>query len=438
MPIEFDYFLLSPILVFIFIYYIFYIVLKKLESNVLSDIGFIYLGFFLLYTIGPAWHYFFITIDKWDPLFYLNLKPEQVSNYLWLHVVFILSFSIGYLFSRGKNSGGIPILKQYSSDNNRSTIILLLLLLATCYLFLIGLSNEVSNYYESYIRYDDLSWENRKFVSILIRFKLGIYAALLTFLFMRFQRFRLSIFILLILILSYEIIFSYGARIQAFIILTQCLFLYNLVVKKIQIKILITISILVMFGFSMIELVRLLTYDQTQDFLSENGLRLPLEFNSVFYTGYHLYNVRWIGIMPPHEFQMFFYDLISLVPFVDFQEWNPMEWYFRNYYPDALVAPFTLGPIADSAIWGGILDLFMRGFVNGLFFALILRWFLAYRSNWWAISVYTFCCASSIMSLKYSIFYLLNPLLKTILPLFLIIAIYRIIVSKFDIKFKVN
>jgi hypothetical protein len=102
-----------------------------------------------------------------------------------------------------------------------------------------------------------------------------------------------------------------------------------------------------------------------------------------------------------------------------------MHWYFVNYYPDALVAPYTLGPIADSALWGGEFDLFLRGIINGLFFACIVRWFIKFKNNWWSLAIYTFLCATSIMTIKYSIFYSLSPILKTIIPMFLIISLYR-------------
>ena len=53
-----------------------------------------------------------------------------------------------------------------------------------------------------------------------------------------------------------------------------------------------------------------------------------------------------------------------------------MVWYAKNYFPNSTVAPFTLGPIADSAIWGGEIDLFFRGLINGILFALLIKWFI--------------------------------------------------------------
>ena len=76
--------------------------------------------------------------------------------------------------------------------------------------------------------------------------------------------------------------------------------------------------------------------------------------------------------MPDKDWQMFIYDFISPFSFNSDTRWNPMYWYGVNFYPLSDVPPFTIGPIAESAIWGGEFDLFCRGVINGLFFAFIV------------------------------------------------------------------
>jgi hypothetical protein len=122
---------------------------------------------------------------------------------------------------------------------------------------------------------------------------------------------------------------------------------------------------------------------------------------------------------------MFFHDFIALGTFGDFTRWNPMSWYARNYYPEVEIAPFTLGPIADSAIWGGEIDLLIRSVINGLFFAFIVRWFMRRRHQWWALSVYVYCFATCILTLKYSVFLDLSLIAKNLVVTLLLVHAVR-------------
>jgi hypothetical protein len=122
---------------------------------------------------------------------------------------------------------------------------------------------------------------------------------------------------------------------------------------------------------------------------------------------------------------MFFNDFISLFTWGDFARYNPMDWYARNYYPQADVPPFTVGPIADSAIWGGEADLLVRSLINGVFFAYIARWFVRYGDRWWGLTVYIYCCATCILVVKYSVFLHLNLIEKNLIPVLVLVQAAR-------------
>ena len=104
-----------------------------------------------------------------------------------------------------------------------------------------------------------------------------------------------------------------------------------------------------------------------------------------------------------------------------------MSWYASNYNPSVEVPPFTLGPIADSAIWGGEVDLLVRSLVNGLFFAYIMRWFLRHRNTWWGLSVYVYCFATCILTLKYSVFLQVGLIEKNVLPTLILVQLVRML-----------
>jgi len=231
----------------------------------------------------------------------------------------------------------------------------------------------------------------------------------------------------LIALCVHETTYSLGSRILSLMILLQAAFLYHLLVRRVSLMRALVGCVLLGALFTAIEFVREAQgdLDAVQSRVSDEGLKTAGEFGAVFLTGFHLYAERAQGSLPPTEWPMFFSDFISLVTFGDFTRWNPMEWYARNYYPDALVAPLTLSPIADSAVWGGELDLFLRGLLNGAFFAFIVRCFLRWRTRWWSLVAYAFCHATAIITLKYSVFYHLTPLLKTMLPALLVFAVIR-------------
>jgi hypothetical protein len=147
------------------------------------------------------------------------------------------------------------------------------------------------------------------------------------------------------------------------------------------------------------------------------------ELGAVFVSGFHLYSERSSRTLPPIEWQVFFNDFISLIPLVDQTKWHPMYWYANNYFPNAVVPPVTLGPIAESALWGGEINLLVRGLLNGVLFAFLMRWFARDGGKWQVTTVYVFCYSTCIMCLKYSIFYHLPQLEKTILPVLLIVGV---------------
>lgn len=177
--------------------------------------------------------------------------------------------------------------------------------------------------------------------------------------------------------------------------------------------------------FSVIEMVRSaeLDFSALKETTSQEQGMPAAELGAVYFTGFHLYSERSQGTLPPIEWQVFFNDFISMVPLVDQTKWHPMYWYARNYFPDAVVPPQTLGPIAESALWGGEIDLLIRGFINGTLFAFLMRWFARDCGKWQVMTIYVFCYSTCIMCLKYSIFYHFAPLVKMILPLLLIVSV---------------
>lgn len=426
--IEMAYFLL-PTLATITIFLIFLMVLKwQVSGNLFGELGFLYLAFAVAYTLFPAFTFIAIGSDlaSWEKLAQLLPAPSELSIHLWRHVLFVFGVAAGYLLVRGHGKPQL-ITTRDQEGKDGPTIVFLIGMTTICILCLSLLSAPVETYIDNYTRFDHLSWFPRKFASLCIRLKLGLYAVLITFLFRNYKKYKLTIFIIVATIGAYEMIHSFGSRIETLMVLLIVVCLYHYFVKSITLKKGLVACLALAVLFSAVELFRHSGFDvnTTEDVISQQGLKPASEFGSVYFTSFHLYSERAQGTMDPTEWPMFFSDFISIVTFGDFTRWNPQYWYARNYFPDAVVPPETMGPIADSAIWGGEIDLLFRSLINGAFFAYITRWFLRRKDKWWAVAVYAYCFATCVATLKYSIFYHLTPLFKNLLPILLVVSVVR-------------
>ncbi len=421
--------LLYPSLTLLFIYLFFLWRLhKKNSSNLFGEIGVIYLGLFLAYTIIPAIGFYVSTFNENDVLGNLLPSTEELSRHLWRHVLFGFAIAAGYLMNRGNLQLSTIKIKVPYID------ISIILLIAFTFLSIIYItinSGKVTDYYDNFTRFDHLSWFGKKVSSLILRMKYGLYAVLIAFLFIRKKNIYFSLLIVS-LICFYEITYSLGARIISLMIILQAVAIYNFTNNKISIKKGLTALLFLGLFFSVLEKFREseFSFSDTKSTISSDGIKAASEFGSVYFPGYHLYLERTNNRMPVTEWPMFFNDIISIFTFGDFDRFNPMGWYTKNYYPEKTVAPFTIGPIAESAIWGGEIDLFFRGLINGLFFAFLVKWYIRNKDKWWVLIIYTYCYATCIMTMKYSVFYQLTPIVRNILPIIVLIKMVQFILMK--------
>jgi hypothetical protein len=417
----------SLALLFIFLFFLWRLY-KKNGSNLFGEIGVIYLGLFLAYTIIPAIGFYASTFSENDVLGNLLPSTEELSKHLWRHVLFGFAIAAGYLINRGNlQLSNIQIKIPYV----KSSIIFLITFTFLCIIYITINSGKVTDYYDNFSRFDHLSWFGKKVASLILRMKYGLYAVLITFLLIRKKNIYLSLLIVST-ICFYEITYSLGARIISLMIILQAVALYNFTNKKISIKKGLVALLFLGLFFSLLEKFRESEFSlsDTKSTISSDGIKAASEFGSVYFPGYHLYLERSNNRLPVTEWPMFFNDIISIFTFGDFDRYNPMGWYTKNFYPEKTVAPFTIGPIAESAIWGGEIDLFFRGFINGLFFAFLVKWFIRNQYKWWVLVIYTYCYATCIMTMKYSVFYQLTPIVRNILPIIILIKIVHYVLNK--------
>jgi hypothetical protein len=264
-------------------------------------------------------------------------------------------------------------------------------------------------------------------VYVFLILKTSAYYILLTLLFRNFRKNRMKIASAILLIAAYETSYSFGSRIETLSIILATVCLYHYSARRISLKAGALAFLAIAILFSGIELFRSLEFNvsDARAVVATEGAGPASEFGAVFLTGFHLYSERTQGSLPPTDGLMFVNDLLALIPFVDHIQWNPIYWYARHYYPDAAVPPQTMGPIADSAIWGGEIDLFFRALLIGLWYAALTNWYLTRRRLWWATVIYVYLYATCVMTLKYSVFYQLAPLTRIVIPGIILVWVFK-------------
>ena len=421
----------SSLLVFALFALILY---RRFPENVVGEIGFIYLALTLAYTVLPGITFLLVDFEissswVWEKLSLLLPEPSQLGLHLWRHVLFMSGVSIGYLTFRGSEAPVSTHTLPFHR-NDSAAVMYLSGVVSVSIVGISGLSAPVESYIDHYVRFEHLDPFLLRVVYILLILKTSGYFLLLTLLFQNYNRYRLLIPPVVIAMSAYETAYSFGSRIETLGILLGTVCLYHYKVSRISLKQGFWAFTAIAALFSVIEIFRSVGFDfgATKDAVATEGASPASEFGAVFFTGFHLYSERAAGTLPKADALMFFNDILALVPFVDHIEWNPQYWYARNYFPEAIVPPQTNGPIADSAIWGGELDLLVRAIVSGAVYAGLMRWFIKRRNFWWATVIFTYCFATSVMALKYSVFYQLAPLLRIILPGLLILLLLTKIV----------
>jgi hypothetical protein len=403
-------------------------------GGLLGELGAVYVAFILAYTISPAFTFLVLKLDLasgwvWNTLAQLIPDESEFAAHLWRHVLFIFGFCSGYLCIRRA-----PSRVEYPSPvpawDGGGLILPMVAVLVVCNVLLLLLSAPVVEYIDHYTRYDKLPSLLRALVSVTVRVESGLFLVILTIAFMNFRRYGVMALVLTGGALLFKILNSMGSRIESLFVLLAAVCLYQNYVRRISVGRVVLGALAAGTAYTALEILREVRFNLNDafDLLLASGVQPASEFGAVFLTGFHLYSERANGSLPPVEWPMFFSDFVSLVMPNSFVRYNPQYWYAEQYFPSALVPPQTNGPIADSAIWGGEADLLIRAVLNGLMFAWLTNLFSDKKHDWRVACIYVFCYSTCIMTLKYSIFYHLNPVIKTILPGILGVMILKALV----------
>lgn len=398
----------------------------RVRSGIFGEVGFIFAGFAVAYSIIPAINFLILNFNfsrDFDSLNFavLNPQPGEIGEHLWRHCIFTITVMVAYVVARGRDVVSRPASLPLHVD--AWIVAVVAMVVAICVGAVTLLSAPVEDYYGHYTRFDALSWGAKRFAFLCLILKTGGYYVVLSLMFSDYRRYKFLVILFVLSVAVYELSYSLGSRIETLSVLLAAVCLFHFDVAKIRLRQGLIYLVFLLFLFTAVEFYRSAEFDISttfRDFYGK-GLRFATEFGAVYYTSFHLYVERLRSALPHQDWLMLFNDFFTIVPFYEHTEFNSQYWYARNYFPDAIVPPQTMGPIADSAIWGGELDLVVRGALTGFGYGWLAKWARKRWNDLLVKSFYAFLYASCVIGLKYSLVYQISQIVRTLFPALLFV-----------------
>jgi hypothetical protein len=372
-----------------------------------GDITSVTLVFLALYTAVPIAVYL-ADLHTVTPMAWYGNNDALFLQVLLYHLIFSISLQVPSLVITTKNPYCVllPDLDVRRLKFACTLLFLSVLFLVVCLGFLSG---PVDSYYDHYTRYDHHTGLARSLVSVLIRAYVGLQPFVILFAVVLFRNRPSALFLLIASLCVVDLSFSQGSRIQSFMIVVQAICLYTLVANVISFRLLISVALVLVLSLTVVEVLRISTGGVSE--LTVESIGFAAEFLALFIPELHLYGLAAGNYLSSPGLIMHFKDLIELVPFISLPESDPMVWYWHEFHPDAQVAPYTLGPISDSAWSGGVFGLIIRGVILG-FVLMSISKLLSYNVAWWIkLSAYSYSVSTSVLTLKYGVFTIYSHLL---------------------------
>lgn len=398
-------------------------------KNRFGKFRFLELGYHLnlflsFYIIVPTIIFISSSFTVGDPISYVFNGFTYSNSSLFLKhlirmIVFQLFFIFSYLRIRNKN---IISYKISDFSYKKAFVILFSLILVICYVILFGLSNDFDGYIESYKRYDHLNRPLRLLVSFIVRFKFAFIVLFLIHFFIYFKNKKIVLSFGFFILLLVESKYSSGARISVLFLIFQGFGLYALIIGFPRIKNLVIAFLTTLILFTIIEKTRF-----NNEIGNENNeliTFLPGEFGAVFFTSYHLYQEREDNQLPAKSYKMFFFDFIApFIPNASISDIDPIFWYQKAYFPLSEVPPFTLGPIANTAIWEGEIGLVLRAYFCGFLLGFFSNYITRNNIRPFCLFIFISIFSTIVMVMKYSIFFHLTQIIKNLILPYLIFKV---------------
>lgn len=374
-----------------------YLAIKTNTNQALTHPGSIIILFYYLYCVVPTLFFLTNTIEG-APISWYSYADEELEAILWRSMLlgFVLSVSVCFFATSTQRDSAREGIKFTGAS-----VLLACFALALPNVILEYLSAPVETYYDFYTRFDHLTGFLGT-VSVVCRRMIWGFTPILVFILSVYFKDSLIKYVLCILvIIGYTVINSYGARIDAILIVIQAVcyrFLWaRKSISKWQIVAVFPAAALSMYVLRYMEIIRLGTESNIDITFATALLAAPVEFFALMFPGIELYRLSSGG--PMQGVSYYFKDIITLIPFVDTSNYDLMYWYWKTFAPNAPVAPSTMGVLADPAILGDWW-LIVQGVVIGKLANVVNRF--RGSSNIYLLAAFGYLASNGVLVLKYN------------------------------------
>lgn len=435
-------YVIAPVIATLVIAILFWWMLSNRRGEVpIADPGSLTVLAIVFYTIIPPLQFFLSgfehTILSALPLYERAPTPGEFGGFTWWYVVYLLGFTMGYLFTDSKT--GLERVYPNPPDLGTVRSFVLLFIVLSVFMFTIELLYGINMYgvydadrmYDSYDTYLQMPLFFRQFYGIIghngILFIVKLGLLLTIFLNWQKKAYRYVLITCLLLILIKNILWM-GARTELVLIFLASGIMYHRFVKPLQLKLILASGTILFAGMMTIGVMRgeanlgaNLERSRTMFSESEIVFSMNTEFQSLFGGNYDLLKMKQEGALGDVPIQFLLFDLFMIIPqqVLPFEKLDVQKWYVdqSNYS-----GYFMFNPISQAIIGFGWVELILRGLFLGFLFAKIRAWYIKRSSSFWVTLLYFYLIIISYSTIRSTAIYLLLvSILYRFIPLYFLI-----------------
>ncbi|HEX8255654.1 MAG TPA: hypothetical protein VF846_21125 [Thermoanaerobaculia bacterium] len=390
--------------------------------------AFVYASFPLLGFIagGLRWHTLTdYRLSMYDP------GPREVGEFGWRYALYLACLVATYLIVRGRRA--VLTTRLNPPGNARVITIVGLFAFTTIFLLVISFRYGISfnpNYADIYRGEGKTA---RALPHVVLQFAGNALAIRLLleqmFIVVLMLRWRsLAARFLLVAFLGWIAISSAGgARTELVLLLMTAVLLYHRLVTPLKLRVLIPTGALILGGFLALGVVRDLGGQGLVEKSDTPLLASSNEFQVIFANAYDLHYRRHAGLLPSVPWQIYWADLIAVVPsqLLPFQKVDPSLWYMISLDAQDTNIGLMFGLLAQAVLGRDWLELALRGIALGLFLALLQRWYVRNQARFWPTILIMFLAVWMFYTIRQSTFFFFYFIVYRFLPTMLAVEVLR-------------
>ncbi len=396
---------------------------------VLFDLGVLFAVIVAIYAMFPLLTFVVNGLrytEENNRLYQAMPTPEEVGQIAWYYWIFLTSFVIAYLVTRGKPRREGPWTPK---SPGRGTVIALVLLFVLAKVFLWGLGvffdMTHESYVEGYLTFRQLPLFVRQIAVHLGGVTRVLSMAVLLLLFQKYHKYRWIIWIWLGTQVA-ALFLHLGSRTDAVLLVFSAIIMYHYLVKPVRWGPALCGALVAMVLFLIAGSLRSAVVRGEAD-EPLNLMASGSEFEGLFANAYDL-NQRKLGDeIEPLPAAFYFSDFLSVVPqqFLPFKKVQPSVWYMETFYPAVQEAGggMAFGVISECIVGLGMPELILRGALVGWLLALFSRRFTQQRQTAWSFLFHVWLMTACYQILRSTTFSILALFTWSFLPVYVFVKL---------------